>query len=80
MSNLAPFSFFTVASRHREMGKKAEAELEARGGSPEAVKKVVLGLFRAGQVLNSQMPDFRGRLGLGSLLEEHNTPENPDKA
>jgi hypothetical protein len=74
-----------VAAAHRELIERATAELDAKEGAPEEVKKVVVGLLWAGQVLNKTMPKSRGRLGtarlsLGLLLEEHNTPENLDKA
>ena len=74
-----------VAAAHRELVERATVELDAQKGAPEEVKKVVVGLLWAGQVLNKTMPKSRGRLGaarlgLGLLLEEHNTLENLDKA
>ena len=70
-----------MAAAHRELVEKATAELGAREGAPEEVKKAAILLLRAGHRLNELMPKIREHLNVAGLgLDKHNTPDVLDKA
>ena len=74
-----------VAAAHRDLVEKATAELDAREGASDEVKKVVVKLLQMGQGLNERMPKSEGRVGdarkgLSLLLDKNNAPNVVDKA
>jgi hypothetical protein len=70
-----------VAAAHRELVEKAAAELGAREGAPEEVKRAAVLLLRAGHRLNELMPKTREHLNVAGLgLDEHNAPDVLDEA